>query len=203
MNIIVRLENERDYRKVEEITREAFNDPAYPGRDKKNDIGCPFEHWMVHTLRERDGIRELSYVAEVDGKIVGHIIYSEAYVKTQEGKRVQVLNLGPLSVLPVQQRRGVGKALLMETFIQAKKLGYGAILFFGRPEYYPQFGFVQAVNFGITACNGINYPELMAMELKSGYLDNIKGKYYESPIYNDSNNKKAVKEYDELFNSVF
>ena len=42
MNIIVRLEQEGDYRRVEEITREAFDDPFYPGRDKRNDIGCPF-----------------------------------------------------------------------------------------------------------------------------------------------------------------
>ena len=179
MNIIVRLEREEDYRRVEELTREAFDEPNYPGRDNSNDIGCPFEHWMVHALREKDGIKELSYVAEVDGKIIGHVIYSHAYVETSEGKRVPVLNFGPLSVLPA----------------------YGAIIFFGRPEYYPKLGFVEAAVFGITDCNGNNYPSFMAMELTDGFFDTVKGKYYESSIYDDSLNKEAVREYDKLFSS--
>lgn len=201
MNIVVRLEREEDYRRVEELTREAFDEPNYPGRDNSNDIGCPFEHWMVHALREKDGIKELSYVAEVDGKIIGHVIYSHAYVETPEGKRVPVLNFGPLSVLPACQRKGVGKALIGKTIEQAKALGYGAIIFFGRPEYYPKLGFVEAAVFGITDCNGNNYPSFMAMELADGFFDTVKGKYYESSIYDDSLNKEAVREYDKLFSS--
>lgn len=201
MNIIVRLEQEEDYRRVEEITREAFDDPYYPGRDKRNDIGCPFEHWMVHVLREKDGIKELSYVAEADGKIAGHVIYSHAYVETPDGQQVPVLNFGPLSVHPSYQRKGIGKALMRETIEQAKDQGYGAIVFFGRPEYYPKLGFVEAAVFGITDCSGNNYPELMAMELKKGYLDSVEGKYYESSIYDDSLNKEAVREYDKQFRS--
>lgn len=201
MNIIVRLEKEEDYRNVEEIIREAFDVPNYPGRDKGNDIGCPFEHWMVHALREKDGIKELSYVAEADGTIVGHVIYSHAYIETSEGQRVPVLNFGPLSVLPSYQRKGVGKALMGETIKQAKALGHGGIVFFGRPEYYPKLGFVEAAAFGITDCNGNNYPALMAMELLDGYFDTVKGKYFESPIYDDSLNKEAVIEYDKLFAS--
>ena len=69
MKIFVRVEEEKDFRRVEEITREAF---SYPGRIEQGGIGCPYEHWMVHELRKRDGIRELSLVAEIDGLIAGH-----------------------------------------------------------------------------------------------------------------------------------
>ena len=81
MEINVRLEEEKDYRRVEEITRTAF---GYPDRIERGQIGCPYEHWMVHELRHRDGIMELSLVAELDDKtIVGHIICSNAVVKKE------------------------------------------------------------------------------------------------------------------------
>ena len=96
---------------------------------------------MVHELRRRDGIMALSLVAELgNGTIVGHIIGRNAVVK-KANQVLPVLNFGPLSVLPEYQRQGVGKALVQAMMERAKRLGYGAILFFGRPEYYPQFGF--------------------------------------------------------------
>lgn len=162
-------------------------------------IGCPFEHWMVHALRKQDGITELSYIAEVNNIIVGHIIYSNARVETKDGRIVHVLTFGPLSVHPEYQRLGIGKALLDTTIKKAAELGFGAILFFGRPEYYPQFGFVEAKEYGITDSGGENYPAFMAMELKKGYLKKAHGKFYESPIYEDSLNRDSVIEYDKAF----
>lgn len=138
MDINVRLEEEKDDRRVEEITRAAF---TYPERIRRGQIGCPYEHCMVHELRRRDGIMALSLVAELgNGTIVGHIIGRNAVVK-KANQVLPVLNFGPLSVLPEYQRQGVGKALVQAMMERAKRLGYGAILFFGRPEYYPQFGF--------------------------------------------------------------
>ena len=196
IKIYVREERPEDYRRVEEITKAAF---SYPGRIEQGGIGCPYEHWMVHELRKRDGIQPLSLVAEMEEVMVGHIICSHAAVKTKE-KSIPVLNFGPLSVLPEYQRKGVGGALLKTMMERAKKLGFGAILFFGRPEYYPQFGFVEAAKFGITDCNGANYPAFMAMELQEGYLSQARGgKYYESDIYDDEKNREAVKASDERF----
>ncbi|MDD6815304.1 MAG: N-acetyltransferase [Firmicutes bacterium] len=196
IKINVREERPEDYRRVEEITKAAF---SYPGRIEQGGIGCPYEHWMVHELRERDGILPLSLVAVVDDTIVGHIICSHAAVKTKE-KRIPVLNFGPLSVLPEYQRKGVGGALLKAMMKRAKEMGFGAILFFGSPEYYPQFGFVEAAEFGVTDCNGANYPAFMAIELQPGYLSQARsGKYFESDIYDDEKNREAVKEFDEKF----
>lgn len=118
MDINVRLEEEKDYRKVEEITRAAFN---YPERIRRGKIGCPYEHWMVHELRHRDGIASLSFVAQqTDGTVVGHIICSNAVIKKGE-QILPVRNFGPLSVLPEYQRQGVGKTLVRRMIEQAKK----------------------------------------------------------------------------------
>ena len=196
MNIIIRLENERDYHRVEEVTRSAF---GYPERIKRGQIGCPYEHWMVNELRKRDGILDLSLVAVVEDKIVGHIICSKAEVRSVNGI-TPVLNIGPISVLPEYQRKGIGKVLITSMIDKAKQLGYGAILFFGRPEYYPQFGFKEASLFGITDSEGYNYPSFMGMELIPNYLeDAFGGKYYESEIYNDERNRDVVKEFDRNF----
>lgn len=178
--IIVRPEEEKDHRTVERITRDAFN---YPDRIKRGQIGCPYEHWMVHELRRRDGIPELSLIAMLkDGTIVGHIICSKAVVKT-ENRSLPVLDFGPLSVQPEYQRQGIGKALILAMIEKAKKLDYGAILFFGRPEYYPQFGFKEAEIYGISDAEGYNYPAFMAMEIKEGYLKNACGGSFLSRIY--------------------
>ena len=197
MDINVRLEEEKDYRRVEEITRAAF---AYPERIKRGRIGCPYEHWMVHELRRRDGIMALSLVAELgNGTIVGHIIGSNAVVK-KANQVLPVLNFGPLSVLPEYQRQGVGKVLVQAMMERAKRLGYGAILFFGRPEYYPQFGFKEAAVYEIADSEGYHYPAFMAMELKEGYLKELRGgRYYESDIYNDTFNREAVRAFDKDF----
>ncbi len=197
MKIHIRLEEEKDYQRVEEITRAAFD---YPDRIKQGQIGCPYEHWMVHKLRQRDGIMALSFVAELEnGTIIGHIICSNAVIK-KENQVLPVLNFGPLSVLPEYQRQGVGKALVQAMIEQAKRLDYGAILFFGRPEYYPQFGFKEAIFYEISDSEGFNYPAFMAMELKEGYLKDIRGgKYFESDIYNDKLNLEAVRAFDREF----
>ncbi len=197
MKINVRPEEEKDYRRVEEITRAAF---GYPDRIKRGQIGCPYEHWMVHELRRRDGIMALSLVAELeDGTIVGHIICSKAVVK-KENRVLPVLNFGPLSVLPEYQRRGVGGALIQAMIERAKQLDYGAILFFGRPEYYPRFGFKEADVYGIADAEGDNYPSFMAMELKDGYLKEVYGgKYFESDIYDDERNRETVRAFDREF----
>ena len=196
MEIIVRRETKEDYRRVEEITREAF---GYTERIERGGIGCPYEHWMVNELRKRDGVLELSLVAVVDNEIVGHVICSKAKVKKDDNE-LPVLNLGPISVLPKYQKMGIGKALIKELISNAKKLGFGAFLFFGRPEYYPQFGFVEAETFGVSDSEGYNYPSFMGMELIPGYLDCVKGgRFIESDIYNDDLNRDAVLMFDKSF----
>lgn len=194
-DIIIRPEEEKDYREVEELTRKAF---WRAERIKNIGVGCT-EHYMVHSLRKKDGIKELNFVAEIEGKIVGHIIYSQAYVLQPNNKKKEVLNFGPLSVLPTYQKQGIGSSLMKYSIEYAKKLGYGAILFFGHPTYYPRFGFVEAKNFGITTSWGSNFPAFMAIELVSEYLEGVTGKYIEAPIYDEDLTQKDAKEFDKDF----
>lgn len=196
MEIIVRNECEKDYRRVEEIARAAF---FTPWRIENGKIGCPYEHWMVNELRKRDGILALSLVAEIEGVVVGHVICNNATV-TSDNNVLPVLNIGPVSVLPEFQRRGVGKALMKALIQKARELGFGAFLFFGRPEYYPKFGFKEASEFGITDMDGNNCPPFMGMELISGYLESAKGgKFYEGDIFEDELNRETVREFDKQF----
>jgi len=153
---------------------------------------------LAHTLRTSpEFLPELDFVAEVDGRIVGNVMYSKAYVLMPDGARHEVINFGPLSVLPEFQKQGVGSALMNHTLRVAAELGYGSVLFFGHPTYYPRFGFKEAKEFNITTCNGNNFPAFMAMELIPGDLQSVTGAFYESPLY-DVDPVKA-KEYDKLF----
>lgn len=192
--IMVRIEEKRDHRAVEELTRKAF---FREERIEKLGVGCT-EHYMVHKLREEDGIMDLNFVAEIDGKVVGHVIYSNSHVVNDHGERFQVINFGPLSVLPEYQKQGVGSALMKHSIEEAKRLGYGGILFFGHPTYYPRFGFVEAKEFSIKSKWG-NFPAFMAMELKQGFFDNIEGTYVESHIYDEQLCKDKAREYDEKY----
>ncbi|MDY6957979.1 MAG: N-acetyltransferase, partial [Halobacteriota archaeon] len=100
MNINIRREEETDYRVVEEITREAFWNLNVPGCE---------EHYLVHCLRKHpDFIRELDYVAEIEGKVVGNIMYTKSFVVDEDQDKIDTITFGPLSVLPEYQRKGIG-----------------------------------------------------------------------------------------------
>jgi len=197
--ITIRREEHKDWEEVEYLTRKAFWSEE---NIKEIGVGAT-EHYMVHKMRGNDGIGELTLVAEMGGQVVGHIIYSNSsYVLQTDNSKKKVLNFGPLSVLPKYQNMGIG-SMLMEKSIQiAKDAGYGAILFFGHPTYYPRFGFVEAKNFNITTTGGKNFPAFMAMELQDGYLDNVSGRYIEGKIYDERLTKAYAKEYDKNFENL-
>jgi len=194
LNIKIRIEEEKEWRVVEELTRKAFWKDEYI---EKIGTGCD-EHYLAHSLRTAsEFITELDFVAEVYGKLVGNVMYSQAYVLKPDGTRHEVLNFGPLSVLPEYQKQGVGSALMRHSLKKAKEMGYGSVIFFGHPTYYPRFGFKEAKEFGITTYRGDNYPAFMAMELIEGDLDGVKGKFYECPLYEVDAEK--ARDFDKLF----
>ena len=196
MNIRIRREEKKDWYEVEALTRKAF---WRVEKAQQTGIGCD-EHYLVHTLRKsHDAVPELNFVAEFNGMIVGHIIYSKAHVRLTRGGCHAVLNFGPISVLPEYQNQGVGGSLMKYSLREATRLGFGAIIFFGHPTYYPRFGFKEAKEFGITTVTGENYPAFMAIELILGDLEGVIGRYIESPLYN-VNIEKAI-EYDTHFAS--
>lgn len=164
----LRLEEEKDYEEVENLTREAFWNVYSPG--------CS-EHLVLHKLRgKKSFVKELDYVAEDEGKIVGNIVYSRMF---RGGEMCDdIIAFGPVSVHPDYQKKGIGKALIQTTMEKAKKLGFRAVIITGNPDYYGRFGFRAA------AGHGIYLPEMnpgeeaeffMAKELEEGYLQKHSG----------------------------
>ena len=121
MRLDLRPETEADFRAVEETTREAFWNLHAPG--------C-LEHYLVHVLRDHaDFLPDLSFVAAHGAEIVGSIFYSRSRVET-----TPTVTFGPLSVLPVYQRRGVGTALVEHTTALCREKGLRAVLIYGDPR---------------------------------------------------------------------
>jgi predicted N-acetyltransferase YhbS len=175
MNISIRLENENDFRNVENIIREAFWDVYKPG--------C-VEHLIVHKIRKVSAfIRELDFIA-CDGEVtIGNIIYSKAKIINEDNEEFQVLCMGPLGVLPSYQGKGVGTLLIKHSINVARTLGYKAIIIFGHPNYYHRFGFENAEKYNIQTSWGANFEVFMVLELYEGSLKGISGKYYEDSVF--------------------
>ncbi len=188
-NLIIREEAKEDYYNSEYMTKKAFWNLHHPGCD---------EHYLVHLLRNNeDYIEELSRVAELDGKIVGGIYYSKAYVLDGDTK-VEVLNFGPLCVDPDYQNIGIGGMLLETTIKVAREKGYKGIIIFGEPGYYPKHGFKTCDQFGITTKEGKNFDAFMGYEIVPSAFSEISGKYYESEVF-EQLYPDQVEEYDKIF----
>lgn len=176
MHITLRLEEEKDLRTVENLTREAFWNVYRPG--------C-IEHFVLHKLRSSPAfIKELDLVAELDGKIVGNIVYSKAVIVDDADAKHEVIGFGPLSVLPACQRQGIGAKLIEHTAEIAKEMGFKAIIIFGDPSYYHRFGFENAEKFDIHTAEGENFDPFMAKELYAGSLQGITGRFLEDAAFN-------------------
>lgn len=126
--IIVRNETDADVRIITEVTVAAFN---------TLEISNHTEQFIIEALRAAKALT-LSLVAEVDGRVVGHIAFSP--VTISDGT-MHWYGLGPVSVLPNYQRKGIGKALIQEGLLQLKELGAKGCCVVGHPEYYRKFGF--------------------------------------------------------------
>jgi putative acetyltransferase len=101
------------------------------------------EQFVIKALRAA-GALTLSLVAEVDGRVVGHIAASPVTISDGTGGWY---GLGPLSVLPECQRRGIGRALMLEVISRLRKLGVRGCCLVGHPEYYARFGFESVSGF--------------------------------------------------------
>ncbi len=189
MDIILRNEREEDYKIVEQLTREAFWNVHVPGCN---------EHYLVHIMRDSElFIRELDFVAELNGKIVGNIMFMQSMITDKDDKMYPVITFGPISVLPKHQNKGIGSKLIEHSMKHARDMGFPAILIYGDPEYYKRFGFVPAENYGIKTSARVYAAALQACELLHGALNGISGKFVEGEIY--KLDEREVVEFDKQF----
>ncbi|MFS1664570.1 GNAT family N-acetyltransferase [Streptococcus sp. zg-JUN1979] len=142
MSIEIRNERPSEYREVENLVREAFWNVYQPG--------CS-EHLILHQFRHHDNyLKELSKVIVVDGQIAGQIMYSKAQLRHEvTGELKPIAIFGPFAIAPAYQKKGLGKQLLETTLKEAKEMGLSHILIMGDPDYYKQYGFVPAREYGV------------------------------------------------------
>src|SRR5262245_47572397 len=123
---------------------------------------------LVDALREQAS-PVVSLVAEEDGAVVGHILFSPVSLSGHPG--LKIMGLAPMAVLPEQQRKGIGSALVKDGLLRCKQLGFGAVVVLGHPEYYPRFGFLPGKRFGIESEYPVPEEVFMVLELDPGFLD--------------------------------
>ena len=126
--IVIRNEMDDDVSTITEVTIAAFKTLA---------ISNHTEQFIIEALRAADALT-VSLVAEVNGRVIGHIAFSP--VTISDGTP-NWYGLGPVSVLPEHQRRGIGKALIWEGLSRLKDLNARGCCLVGHPDYYKKFGF--------------------------------------------------------------
>ena len=150
--MIIRLEEPKDYREVENLTREAFWNVYRPG--------CT-EHYVLNQYRTNpDFIPELDFVMErqrvgdgtsgiIDGRIIGHVMFSKAEIALDSphsqggdgGGSFPSWTFGPISIHPDYKRKGYGLKLLNYALIKAKEMGIGLLQMEGNIGFYKHAGF--------------------------------------------------------------
>jgi len=156
--MIVRAEDKDDFVDAQSILLSAFPEEG--------------ESKLVSRLRE-NAQPIISLVAEIDGKLVGHILFSPV---TLDSKPVlQLMGLAPMAVLPSHQRQGIGSALVEAGLAQCRLMQYGAVVVLGHPDYYPKFGFSASTNFAIKSEYDVPADVFMIVELTNNYLIGCSG----------------------------
>jgi putative acetyltransferase len=167
-NVLIRPETTADHEAIRQVNRLAFGQDA--------------EARLVDALREGGYVR-LSLVAERDGQVVGHILFSALRIITDAGT-VPALALAPMAVLPAFQRQGIGSALICRGLEVCREEGHRIVIVLGHPDYYPRFGFSVKLAEPLSSPFG-GGEAWMALELLPGALVGVVGKVQYPPPFNE------------------
>jgi putative acetyltransferase len=167
--MLIRREHRGDEAVIRGVTAAAF--------DRGNGAE-PVEAALVDALRAGDAwIPELSLVATDDQAVVGHVVCSRALIDGHPA-----LGLGPLSVSPARQRRGVGSALMHAVLGAADALGEPLVALLGDPAYYDRFGFRPSGEYGIDPPVA-DWGPYFQVRILSGYQPGVSGVFrYAAPF---------------------
>ncbi|MBQ7470028.1 MAG: N-acetyltransferase [Pseudobutyrivibrio sp.] len=189
---IIRLEEKKDYRDVENLIRESFWNVYRPG--------CS-EHYVMYVLRDDPAfIPELDFVMEKDGVLIGQNMFMKTIINADDGRVIDILTMGPIGIIPELKRKGYGKAILDYSLEKATEMGFGAVLFEGNIDFYGKSGFDYARNFGIRYHDlpeGADDSFFLCKELIPGYLDGVTGVYQTPQGYYVKD--EDVEEFDKEF----
>lgn len=190
--MIIRNEKKRDYKIVESMTRKAFYNLYIPG--------C-VEHYLVHRMREhQDFIKELDFVIELDGQIIGNIMYTKARLIDEGGKEKEILTFGPICIDKGYQRKGFGKRLMEHSLERGIELGYDAIVIFGSPVNYVSRGFKSCKKYNVSLENGKYPAAMMVKELIPNVFDGRRWFYKESPVM--AIDEEEARQYDSTLEKI-
>jgi len=159
-NLLIRKEEKKDYKKIYIVNRLAF--------------GQENESKLIEKIRKGGNfIPDLSLVAKVDSKIVGHILFSK--IKIVGNSIFETLALAPMAVIPAFQKQGIGSKLIKKGMAKAKELGFDSIIVMGHKDYYPKFGFKRASTWNIKCPFKVPDEAFMAIELTKKALEGKAG----------------------------
>lgn len=173
---IIRKENSYDHNWVIELTEKAF---------ESLEISDHNEGKLVDKLRKAQTfIDELSLVAELNGQVIGHILFTPITIDNGQ-QQFQSLILAPVSVLPEFQKQGIGGQLIRAGHQRAIELGFQSVILLGHPGYYPRFGYNPASTWGIKTHIPLPSDDVfMAVELTEGALTGVSGMVIFPPEFN-------------------
>lgn len=165
--VAIRKETPADYDLVVELTEKAFETMEFSDGT---------EGRLVDKLRRaRTFVSELSLVAELNGQVVGHILFTPIRIENDR-EQFDSLALAPVSILPGFQNQGIGSQLILAGHQKARELGFKSVIVLGHPEYYPRFGYRPASFWQIEAPFELPSDEVfMALELTEGALTGVSG----------------------------
>jgi putative acetyltransferase len=149
--IQVRTETASDFDAVRMVNERAFGEPA--------------EALLVDALRGLDAA--ISLVATIDGRVVGHILFTPVQVE-RAGSGLSAMGLAPMAVLPEFQKQGIGSALITAGLDACRARLHDLVVVLGHPGYYPRFGFVVAAAHGLTCEYPAPIEAFMVVELTPG-----------------------------------
>ncbi len=171
-NVNIRLEKKSDWIETETLVRDSFWNVYRPG--------C-LEHYLLHMLRsDPDFVPELDLVMEMNGRLIGQIVFVRAKIDTDEGRQIPILTMGPVCIANDLKRQGYGRQLVNHALGKAEKLGFGAVCIEGNYRFYSKCGFRHASDYGLRyhgLPEGADASFFLCRILKDGYLDGVTGEY--------------------------